>query len=208
MSIPIIAEVKTKSPFGFQSPHGWGTLFAWADQVGDAISIHTDPDWGGSFEMVALARRLTQKPIIAKGWHRSDLDIVKAKQAGADFVLVVGRVPDPSLRQHCWIEPRNLAELAELPKDVIAVWNARNLSDGSPKTETWAEARKIWDGPLCQASYIQKASDIFADANYALIGEHLPELMAEQKRRLFYALGKPVPMPPPLDIPASDARHL
>ena len=46
----IIAEVKTKSPFGFQSPYSWEELFQLADKIGDIISIHTDSQWGGSFE--------------------------------------------------------------------------------------------------------------------------------------------------------------
>ena len=63
----IIAEVKTQSPFGFRSDKNRDELFAVANQIGDIISIHTDPRWGGSFELVKKARALTKKPILAKG---------------------------------------------------------------------------------------------------------------------------------------------
>lgn len=62
-----IAEVKTQSPFGFFGNKSWDELFEAANKVGDIISIHTNPLWGGSFDHLMLARRMTNKPILAKG---------------------------------------------------------------------------------------------------------------------------------------------
>lgn len=55
----IVAEVKTESPFGFRSDKSWQELFDLAEALGDIISIHTDPRWGGSFELLKKARTLT-----------------------------------------------------------------------------------------------------------------------------------------------------
>src|SRR5437773_245034 len=98
--IEIIAEVKTQSPFGFVSPHPWMKLFELAQLVGDVISIHTDRRWGGCFEYLELARSLTDSPILAKGIHASDDDVKRAVELGADYVLVVGRVPSV-YRERC-----------------------------------------------------------------------------------------------------------
>lgn len=170
----IIAEVKTHSPFGWKSSKSWDELFYLANQIGDIVSIHTDPRWHGSFELVAKARTLTDKPILAKGIHASDADIRSALQAGATYVLVVGRLPGTHM-QHCLIEPLNLSQLSHLPGSVRAVWNSRDLDSGKPKTETFAQARKLFPGWLCQASNIVTARDIQPGADAVLVGTHLPQ---------------------------------
>lgn len=170
----IIAEVKTLSPFGFKADKKWDELFALAEKIGDIISIHTDPRWGGSFELVKRARGMTTKPILAKGIHADDAHIRKALDAGADMVLVVGRVPSVFLDK-CLIEPNTLEELAELPKGTRAVWNARDLATGRSKKETFREAREVWDGWLCQASFIESVDDIEEGADAVLVGSRLQE---------------------------------
>jgi len=170
--IQIIAEVKTHSPFGWESPKSWDELFEVADSIGDMLSIHTDPRWHGSFEILKKARKLTEKPILAKGIHHSDKDIQMAIDCGADWVLVVGRIPKIHLEK-CLIELYTLEELASLPKGVRAVWNSRNLTDGSRKSETFEAARKSWDGWLCQASNIQTVDDIKTGADAVLVGTNL-----------------------------------
>ncbi len=136
----IIAEVKTHSPFGWQSDKSWDELFAIANNAGDIISIHTDPRWHGSFDLVRKARSLTTKPILAKGIHASDDDIKRALAAGADYVLVVGRIPAIHLDK-CLIEPYTIAELTKLPGQCHAVWNSRDLTTGVMKSETFEESR-------------------------------------------------------------------
>ena len=55
-NVQIIAEVKTQSPFGFRSQKSWDELFVIADSVGDMLSVHTDPRWGGSFDLIRRAK--------------------------------------------------------------------------------------------------------------------------------------------------------
>lgn len=168
----VIAEVKTLSPYGYAARTEWDHLFEIADTVGDMISIHTDPRWGGSLELVRKARNLTSKPILAKGIHSTDKEIEDALACGADYVLVVGRVPEAQ-REKCMIEPLNLAQLGTLPKGTKAVWNSRDLSYGGTKAETFEQARSIWDGWLCQASNIRTIADIKSGANAVLVGTNL-----------------------------------
>ncbi len=172
--VEIIAEVKTQSPFGFKSEKTWDELFHLAERVGDTLSIHTDPRWGGSFELVKKARGRTQKPILAKGIHTSDDDIQRALDAGADFVLVVGRIPQ-EYPEKCIIEPYTLAELKKIPEELKALWNARDLSTGKVKAETFSTARQVFKGWLCQASFLKSVDDILPGAHAVLVGEHVLE---------------------------------
>ena len=178
--IQIIAEVKTESPFGFKSVKNWDELFALACKVGDIISIHTDTRWGGSFELLAKARAKTNKPLLAKGIHSDDKLIKRAIEYGADFVLVVGRIPSDILAtkipsEKLLIEPNSLAELAIIPHNYRVVWNSRDLKNGGLKKETFAEAREIFSGWLCQASNIRTIVDVHPQADAVLVGSNLEE---------------------------------
>lgn len=179
--IQIIAEVKTHSPFGWDSKYYWDELFEIANKIGDIISIHTDPRWHGSIDLIKYARKLTQKPILAKGIHENDELLREAIGAGADYVLVVGRIPNISAEK-CMIEPISLAELRTIPESFKVVWNTRDLKDGGLKNETFAEARKIWNGWLCQASNIKSIADIEIEANAVLVGTHLIEFAESLKQ--------------------------
>lgn len=173
MSVPIIiAEVKTKSPFGYKSTDTWENLFTEACRIGDMISIHTDSRWGGSFELLKHARKLTSKPLLAKGIHENDEMVKKALDLGADWVLVVGRIPD-SHSQQCIIEPSTLEELEKIPAELRAVWNQRDLQTGGKKRDTFSKARKLRSGWLCQASYISTVDDIEEGADAVLVGTDL-----------------------------------
>ena len=174
--IQVVAEVKTHSPFGWKSEKSWDELFELADQAGDVLSIHTDERWHGSLDLITKARSLTTKPILAKGIHATDEEVGKALQAGADYVLVVGRVPQ-RYQDKCWLEPVNLQELKSYPLDSKVVWNTRNLEDGSLKIETFTEARQLWLGWLCQASNISTLNDVDPLADAILVGTHLPEFI-------------------------------
>jgi len=170
----IIAEVKTHSPFGWEAAQSWEELFELAAEVGDMVSIHTDARWHGSFELVRRARARTHKPILAKGIHARDDEIERALEAGADWVLVVGRVPSAHL-ERCLIEPTTLEELARLPTTVKAVWNSRDLATGGRKPADFARARAVFDGWLCQASHVATVGDVNPAAEAVLVGTHLAE---------------------------------
>lgn len=180
MSVQIIAEVKTKLPFGYVSAESWDELFAIAEKAGDIISIHTDPRWGGSFDLIKKAKSFTKKPILAKGIHETDVLVEKAIAAGADLVLVVGRIPNVYTNR-CLIEPNTLEELALVPKHIRVVWNSRDLKTGGLKKETFAEARTMFSGWLCQASNIETFEDIHPQADAVLIGTNLKKLFDKQR---------------------------
>lgn len=172
LGVTIIAEVKTESPFGYKAEQSWEELFAIASSVGDIVSIHTDLRWCGSFERLERARSMTDKPILAKGIHASDAEIERALACGADWVLVVGRVPHVAVEK-CFIEPNTLEELRALPAGLRAVWNSRDLQTGGLKDETFKQAREIFPGWLCQASNIKSIADIGPGADAVLVGTHL-----------------------------------
>lgn len=159
------------SPFGFRSNRSWNTLLDTAIQFGDWIAIHTDPRWGGSFDLLKMARGQTKKPIIAKGIHINDNEIQKAIDNGADYVLVVGRLPiiHPN---HCLIEPTNLKQLT-YHSDTKVVWNSRNLSTGGTKAQDFDQARQLWPNWMCQASNISDISQVNPTANAFIVGEHM-----------------------------------
>ena len=170
----LITEVKTHSPFGWKSSQSWEELLELAITYGDMVSIHTDPRWGGSLAPVRRARTRTRKPILAKGIHAHDDDITRALEAGADWVLVVGRMP--AIHQDkCLIEPESVVQLAVLPPGIRAVWNSRDLETGGLKAADFQQARNLWPGWLCQASNIHTTRDIHPNAD--LVGSYLPEFV-------------------------------
>jgi indole-3-glycerol phosphate synthase len=170
----IIAEVKTASPFGYKSSKSWDELFKIAERVGDIISVHTDPRWDGSFDLIKKARSLTDKRILAKGIHEDDSQVQQAIDCGADFVLIVGRIPNVHADK-CFIEPNTIDELKTYPKNTYVVWNSRDLSTGGLKKETFEEARAAFGGWMCQASNIRTRKDISNKTDAVLVGTHLEE---------------------------------
>ncbi len=100
----IVAEVKERSPFGFVNPLPRIEQLRLCESVGDVISIHTNELWGGSWEWLQEARKLTNKPILAKGFHDTQADVDRVFSYGIDYVLTVGWWPDNgtrTTRDHC-----------------------------------------------------------------------------------------------------------
>lgn len=185
-NVMFIAEAKPQSPSGWRNDRTWEELVAIAAgcEYADMLSIHTDARWGGSMELVARARCMTEKPILAKGIHATDDLVSDAFEAGANYVLVVGRVPAIN-RELCLIEPYTLDELRALPPGTRAVWNSRDLrklnQPDNRKSETFAEARVIFPGWLCQASNLTTVDDIKPGANAVLVGTKLSEFVESIK---------------------------
>ena len=179
-NIEVIAEVKTRSPFGFVSQYSRDYLLDIAIEIGDIISIPTDPRWGGSLNHIVEARKRTDKPILAKNIHETDMDLDIAFDAGATYSLVVGRIPDDKYLNRCMIEPVSLEQLLRIPKDVMVVWNSRDIIQSLKlgyevmRKETFQEARASFDGCLCQASNIKTIVDIKKGADAVLVGTNFP----------------------------------
>lgn len=185
MSKPtFIAEVKTQSPFGFKSNRTWFELFNIADQYGDIISVHTNPLWGGSFDLLYLAKQKTKKPILAKGLHLSNDEIKKAIDYGADYILCYDGGCDPQNWNKLFIEPKNIKSLDYMirnnsipfakPSFPKILWNQRNLFTGKQSETSFDEVRnKYPDYYLCQASFIKKIEDVHPKANAFIVGQYL-----------------------------------
>jgi len=139
-----IAEVKRRSPSaGDLRPEADPARLAaqFANAGAAAISILVDERFGGSFVDLAAARAATTAPLLAKGFFTEELDLLKAKVAGADAVLLLLRDVDDArasalmsyareLGLELLVEAHDAAELQRalhLEAGVIGV-NARDLS--------------------------------------------------------------------------------
>lgn len=188
-----IAEVKTRSPFGFTSPHPWGQLLHMAIEHGDVVAVHTDERWGGSFAHLAEAARVLGKVgfpdrphpdrnrplLLAKGLHPSDDDVRHCLDCGADIVLVVGRPPARELAPVCIWEPTTFDDLRCVRSHAQRVmWNERDLIRGGRKhSGTISDARSVHAGWLGQASFIRSPTDVHAEVDAFIVGEHLPSFV-------------------------------
>lgn len=174
-----IAEVKTKSPFKlFRVQYSQHLLLDLALEHGDIVAGHTEEPWGGSIESfreIATEAHACGKLAIAKGWHRHDAEVWDALDAGADLVLVVGRVPAPELAPVCIYEPETHTELMKLADRTQRVmWNSRELSTGERRHFDAGWALSVHGGWLCQASFITKPCDVIHGVDAFIVGEHLP----------------------------------
>jgi indole-3-glycerol phosphate synthase/phosphoribosylanthranilate isomerase len=92
-----IAEVKRRSPSaGDLRPDADPAQLAaqFAQAGASAVSILVDERFGGSLEDLSAARAATGAPLLAKGFFTEELDLLKAKVAGADAVLILLRDVD------------------------------------------------------------------------------------------------------------------
>ncbi len=183
-----IAEIKTQSPFGYKSEHSFISLMNLAITYGDWISVHTNALWGGDYDALAFVRDMeVNKPILAKGIHGTDDDIQRALDHGANYVLVVDRIPHEKYFDKVLIEISHLSDFETVSKfyskspysDLKFVHNTRELNSGLPKKRyTYPEYRENckW---LCQASGIRSLKDVNSDANAFIVGEHLVKVCNE-----------------------------
>ena len=139
-----IAEVKRRSPSaGDLRPDADPARLAaqFANAGAAAISILVDERFGGSFDDLKAARAATSAPLLAKGFFTEELELLKAKVAGADAVLILLRDVDDqrasALMNYAYelgletlVEAHDAVELQRavgLDAEVIGV-NARDLA--------------------------------------------------------------------------------
>jgi indole-3-glycerol phosphate synthase len=139
-----IAEVKRRSPSaGDLRPEADPARLAaqFTNAGAAAISILVDERFGGSFDDLKAARAATAAPLLAKGFFTEELDLLKAKVAGADAVLILLRNVDDQraaalmsyareLGLETLVEAHDAEELGRaigLAAEVIGI-NARDLS--------------------------------------------------------------------------------
>lgn len=187
-----IAEIKTKSMYGFESKYNRKTLIDTALRYGDWISVHTDPRFGGSFDDIYMIRRETIKPILAKGFHNHIDDINKCLDLGADYVLRVDCIPDFSRNNDAILnEVSSFKDLDNYKNpynnkiEEKFVYNGRNLKTGIGKKYIgdYQEYRKQckW---LCGTSLLQHPRDVklyYPNCDAFIVGQNLVEFCRELK---------------------------
>lgn len=199
-----VAEIKTISPFGFSSPYQEKDLINLAIASGDIVAAHTSPLWGGGFRHLREVANLVHlrsdgKKVLAKGVHGFDEEIQAALDCGADYVLVVGRIPAKRYLSKCWIEfaPFGGAETKDIYRanpDAVVI-NARNIMRGNwmfhAEQPSWPTAF-LEDRPknsktkIVQASGIKYDSQVQSWADAFIVGEGLPQFLLN--RELKHAL--------------------
>ena len=96
----IIAEIKRKSPSkGVINPHVSveRTSIGYMQAGASALSVLTDKNFfGGSSEDLTTARKFNFCPILRKDFTIDEYQIVEAKSIGADAILLIAAVLDPT----------------------------------------------------------------------------------------------------------------
>jgi indole-3-glycerol phosphate synthase len=170
----IVAELKMLSPFGYKNPRTLEDTLAQCEKVGDIISVHTNPLWGGSFEHLEDICKRANKPVLAKGFHDTTVDVRRAIECGATYVLTVGWWPDDT---RCWHECTTFDELKETDAPA-AVFNSRDphtgktLFDGNLVHVASSARTSRGSRWLCQASGIKHANDV-GNVEAVLIGQNI-----------------------------------
>lgn len=180
MKPKLIAEVKTTSPWSDRKPKSWLKQFEIAAEHGDMISIHTDPRWDGSFALLEVARSMTDKPILAKGFHDDD-GHDRALECGATYVLCVADYMGGEFVFYEYAHYLELTDWADGIGTAAIVINARDPFTGNDRD--WINAseiervRRYRQEPIVQASYIKKPEDVWPGVDYILVGTHLEEFV-------------------------------
>ncbi len=98
--VGVIAEVKRRSPSagdisGGLDPVGLAARYAEGGAL--AISVLTDSQWfGGSMDDLAAVRDRVHLPVLRKDFVIDSLQVIQARAGGADLVLLIARVLEPS----------------------------------------------------------------------------------------------------------------
>ena len=159
----LIAEIKRASPTkgiflkgGLFSPRKIAKIYE--ENGANAISVVTDNKYfKGSFEYLKAIKSATKNiPVLCKDFFIHEYQIYKAREYGADAVLLIASILSKeqiilfigtakNLGMECMVEVRNEEELKkvlETPAKIIGV-NNRNLTDFSIDLETTNKLAKL-----------------------------------------------------------------
>jgi indole-3-glycerol phosphate synthase/phosphoribosylanthranilate isomerase len=191
-----IAEVKRRSPSAGDlrpdaDPARLAAQFTKAGAA--AISILVDERFGGSLDDLRAARSATAVPLLAKGFFTEEAELLDAKAAGADAVLVLLRDVDDARAAELMLSARGLGmetlveahdadELVRalhLDAEVIGV-NSRDLSsfqiDRAAQLELIASLKGVQGVVVAESgihSRAQGAAAELAGADAILVGSAL-----------------------------------
>ncbi len=177
----LIAEVVTQGPDGYRAHRSWEELFNIANGYGDYIAVNVDPLWGGTIGRLQQARAFTSKPLVAKGVFHTDAEIQEARDAGADHVIVTGRVPEYPYGAYCWVDPVTPGMLKRLPltKFDVVVADGQNLYDGSAQPDMYdavvTRMADETDYPHIVQADVRFQADIKPETTMVMVGRYLEE---------------------------------
>lgn len=145
----LIADLKTKSPFGFYSKFSELDLLDLARRKATAVCVPLDSNWGGSTDYLNTVSMLTNATIIARITRPTNREIHNALSIGAEFVLSVGTLPTKSLQPYCFLESTSLEELKQFKSKnhdcVYDVYNPTNSITGKLKEFTFNDHKAYFD---------------------------------------------------------------
>lgn len=99
--VAVIAEVKRRSPGAGAIDPGLDPLRLSAEyEAGGAcaISVLTDAAWfGGSLDDLRVLREARDVPVLRKDFVIDEVQVIEARAAGADLVLLIVRILEPAL---------------------------------------------------------------------------------------------------------------
>lgn len=193
----VIAECKGRSPSKGQLTDSYdpvGQARRYQAGGASAISVLTEPTFfSGSLEHLRAVRAAVNLPVLRKDFVRDPLQVVEARAAGADAVLLIVRIVDDAVRLadlyrtardlglDVLVEVHSAAELETalaLEPDLIGV-NNRDLDSFETRLEFSRDLRPaIPSGPLtvCESG-IQTLDDVEAIRAWGydaiLVGESL-----------------------------------
>lgn len=94
--VAVIAEFKRRSPSAGELAAGGGaveTARAYAEGGASAVSVLTDrPRFGGSLDDLTAVRSAVDVPVLRKDFLLEPLQLLEARAAGADAVLLIARI--------------------------------------------------------------------------------------------------------------------
>ncbi len=137
----IIAEIKAKSPSEGRIADVDLLKVAEGYELSKAaaVSVLTDPFFGGSLELLERVRRVITKPVLRKDFILDEYQIYEARAFGADaFLLIAGLLRVAQIKKfvdvgknlslHALVEVHSKEEIKKLPENVEIIGiNHRNL---------------------------------------------------------------------------------